>query len=245
MACIDGDAGEHRRVLHGPPRVEVVGTGDSIRQVPCHEIDRLHRRCSHAAAGTTAGHRLDGVDERVEAGRRGHVRRHRHGEGRIEHDQRRQQLLAPGPRLATGGVGQHGRPGDLRARARRRRNGHDGWSDRQRRGAEQVALDAELSGADGGGELGRVQRRPTAGAHHDRVVDGADDLGGCVDRGDRGLATRDDVDEGRPGDAEEPDDRVDPPDHDLVGDDHGAALRKGRRRNDLALSGQPPHARRD
>ncbi len=110
---------------------------------------------------------------------------------------------------------------------------------------EQVVLDAAVASGHGGGELRRVQRRPTAGAHDDRLTDGADDLRGGIHGGNRRLATRDDVDDGRASGAEQPDDRVDPADDDLVGDDHGRALRKGGRGDDLALGSQPSHARRD
>ena len=189
--------------------------------------DRATRAiASIAAAATCSSARrpvscLDGVDECVEARRRGHVRRHAHRQRRIEHDQRRQQLVAPRPRLAAGGIRQHGCPGRLRPRPRRRRHGHHRRPDRQAGGAQQVVLDARPTGGNGRGELRRVQRRAAADAHDERPIDRPDDLGGGVDRADGRLAAGMTCMTGVPDGPEQLDDRVDPPDDDLVGDDHG------------------------
>ena len=129
---VDGHAGEHRRLLHRPAAVEIGRLGDGAGQVVDDEADRRRGRVDHAVVDPPTGHGLDGVDHGVEPGRRRQGRRHGRGERRVEHDEPRQQLVAPRPDLATVGGRQHARAGDLRTGARRGRHGDDDRPGRQR-----------------------------------------------------------------------------------------------------------------
>ena len=57
--------------------------------------------------------------------------------------------------------------------------------------AQQVRLDAGVTGADHGGLLGDVERRSAADADHDGIAGGTHHGGGSVDRCERRLAPRD------------------------------------------------------
>ena len=136
-----------RRLLHGLARVEVVRLGDRDGKV----LDAPAAAACSAGAGDERGaappaHGLDGVDERVEAGGRRDVGRHRHRRHRVEHDEVGQQLVAPRPHLAPVAIGQDARAGDLGAGAGGGGDGDDRAVAGQRVGAEHVVLDAHRRG---------------------------------------------------------------------------------------------------
>ena len=141
----------------------------------------------------TPGGRLDGVDERVEAGGGRDRRRHGRRGRRVEQNESRQQRLAPCPHLAALAIGQDARAGHLRAGAGSGRDGDDGCTGRQRVGAQRVVVDSVIGAGDRRRLLGGVERRAAADPDDQRVRGGAHGVGGGIHGCGRRLAGRDDV----------------------------------------------------
>ena len=123
-SAVDGEAGEQRRFLHRLARSDVVRLGDGDREVVDDQLEGVERRCGDEGGAAPPAHGLEGVDERVEAGGRGHVRRHRHRRRRVEHHEAERKSVAPRPHLASAAVGHDARP---RASPRRRCRRWWGW----------------------------------------------------------------------------------------------------------------------
>ena len=115
-------------------------------QVVADELDRPLRRLGRALAVPLPGQGLHGVHERIEPGRRRH--RGGHGDRRrgVEHDDVREQHVAPGPHLATLAVREDARPGDLGPGAGGGGNGHERSTGRHGAAGQQVVADPRAAG---------------------------------------------------------------------------------------------------
>ncbi len=181
-ATVDRQAGEQRRLLHGPAGIDVVGLGHRGRKVIDHQPQGVERRRGHQGGGAASADGFEGVDERVEAGGGGHVGRHRHRRHRVEHHQIGQQLVAPRPDLAPLAVGHDARACHFGAGAGGGGDGDDRAVAGQRVGGERVVLDAHRSRCDDRRLLGGVERAAAADADHDRSGHRAHQICGGVDR---------------------------------------------------------------
>jgi hypothetical protein len=191
-AAIDGRARQERGLLHGGASAQVPSVGDGLGEVIADETECGERGLRWSLPAALAGDGLEGVDEGVEPGHRRDRRRHgRRGLG-VEHDQVGPELVVPRPHLAPVGVGQHTGPGDLRAGARRGRDGDDRPAAGHRMTAQDVVLDACRALEHDGHLLRSVDCGATTDADDQRSIERASGFGGGVDRRHARLTRRQD-----------------------------------------------------
>ena len=163
--AIDRHAGEAGRNQHAAAGREIVGRIDGSLQVPGNQPDRLEAGGVVQRIGAADGDRLDRMNKGIDAGRRGERRRKLHAQGRIEQCEIGLELGPPGPDLRAGAVGEDRCAGRLRPGPGRGRNADARKAfRRQRIDGELIVLGRRRRCGDGGGELGRIERRPTADA---------------------------------------------------------------------------------
>ena len=142
-----------------------------------HQRDRLQRVVVGQRAVGQRDERLDAVGQRVQAGRGVEVVRHRGEQPRVDHRHVRDERAPHDGDLGVPlGVGDDAELGDVRARARRRRQ-HDHRRDRVLDPVDALVVeDPPAVGREQRDALGRVHHRAAADAEHD-VAAGLDVAG--------------------------------------------------------------------
>ena len=103
-AVVDADTGKRRRPLQPGARAEVARSADRAFQMPHHQPDRLVAIQVVGGIGVAIGRGFDGVNECIDAGRRGEVRRQAGRQDRVEQDDIGLELIAPQPHLRAIGI---------------------------------------------------------------------------------------------------------------------------------------------